>query len=274
MAIWVCTTGHKREVHTGGLRAMTALQLVTCPVPHSSIYDDKSCAKSCIHTCASLSLCFSTSLINKPTGFDPWHQLPPQLQHGNALCDATLQSHYCGSSLSLAPQHNYSPDEWFGNDRQLELQTVRYWWVHFLPACVHQRWRSKIHTRQKHKFTTPTTLTANEFMMTVNGTGGIYQKQNCCLYQVSFSHCVVFIRTLQLKSEWNNTGRFLFSFFTSAFWKWHSRRARILSEVFDLYTGQTVGRSRTEISGEDKWSTAKQPLEEWSKDSRGKRGRE
>lgn len=43
----VCTRGYKREAHTGGLRAMTAQQLATCPDPHRSIYDDKSCRSLC-----------------------------------------------------------------------------------------------------------------------------------------------------------------------------------------------------------------------------------
>lgn len=118
-----------------GLRRLYSWQPAQTP---TSIYNDKSCRSMCkIHTCTSTSLCLSTpQQAGMPTHIDPWHQMPPQPQHVNASCDATLQPYYCGRSLSLAPQHNYSPDEWFGNDRQLELQTVWYWGVHFLPAWV------------------------------------------------------------------------------------------------------------------------------------------
>lgn len=145
MAIWGCTRGYKREVHTGGLRAIMALLLATCLDPHQSIYGDKSCISMCKdmhpHTYHPITLlqCPSnkqTHRLRMTRNIDPWHQLPPQPQHVNASCDATLQPHYCGRSLSLAAQHNYSPDEWFGNDRQLDLQTVRYWGAHFLPAWV------------------------------------------------------------------------------------------------------------------------------------------
>lgn len=43
MAIWACTRGYKREVHTGAQRAVTAQHLAMCPDPHWSVYDNKSC---------------------------------------------------------------------------------------------------------------------------------------------------------------------------------------------------------------------------------------
>lgn len=144
-----CVLGAIRgEVHTRGLRAMTTLQLATCPVhlrwefmqihvqTHASIHvpphhpSNKQAHSLTMLTCNT----------------DPRYQLLPQPQHVITSCDVTLQPHYCGRSLSLAPQHNYSPDEWFGNDRQLELQTVWYWGVHFLPA-----WVPKVQIKDPHQ---------------------------------------------------------------------------------------------------------------------------
>lgn len=71
----------------------------------------------------------------------------------------------------------------------------------------------KIRTRQKRTFTTPTALTASGFMIIVNKTGGIYQKQNS-----SSSHRAVYIANLELQGEWNCTGRVLVSLFTRSLW--------------------------------------------------------
>lgn len=46
-----------------------------------------------------------------------------------------------------------------------------------------------------------------------------------------------------------------------------------MHRVSDLCTSQTVGGCHTTISGEDKRSRVKQPLEVWRKDSEENRGR-
>lgn len=95
----------------------------------------------------------------------------------------------------------------------------------------------KVHTRQKHTFTTPTTLA--EFMIIVNKTGGIYQKQNWCFSQITFSHGLV------LSLRMSGT-------FQSAFFKWYTNSFKKQSSMLaactgsDLHDGQSGGQSHTE----------------------------
>lgn len=99
--------------------------------------------------------------------------------------------------------------------------------------------------------TTPTTLAASEFMIIVNKTGGISQKQNWCFSQISYSHCVPsqhlrMSGIIQADSYFHNA---LFKSYTNLFKKQSSMSAACtaLHCQSDLNDGQTVGRSHTKI---------------------------